>query len=595
MLHFSSIRWRIALPYTLLILGMMIGLASYVAGQVRDERTSVLESELRAEARLMADSAELRAALTDNPAAIAGLALRWGALLGRPVRILNAQAVVVGDSQPDLAASIPASAWPEIRQALQGRDGRDVRAGPAGGNEAIYIASPVRDGERLAGVISVSLLLSEAELGLAGFRQSVFAVTVIGMLLAVGLALFIAERSVSPVRNLTRLAERLAEGDLDERLVAETRDEVGQLTGTLNHMADQLREKVALLDSERGRLHSVLEHMADGVLVIDGAGTVRLSNSAANVAFGDRGADLAGLEFPRVVTDEKVLSLWRTCRDSGRDMADMVDLDRPPLFYRVTVTPFAGADAGACLILFHDLTQVRRLETVRRDFVSNVSHELRTPLATLRAVTDTLMEGALDDPAAARRFLDSMSTELSAMTRLVEDLLDLSRAESGQLQFQLRPTAVADVVMAPVERLRSQAERAGLTIEVGEMPAVSVLADEDRIHQVMVNLLQNAIKFSAPGGTVRVTARVARSDTAAGVEVIFGVADTGVGIAPQDLPRIFERFYKADRARSGGGTGLGLAIAKHIVQAHGGRIWAESGGSPGSRFYFSLAMIAAQP
>ncbi|MEJ2212033.1 MAG: ATP-binding protein, partial [Anaerolineae bacterium] len=229
------------------------------------------------------------------------------------------------------------------------------------------------------------------------------------------------------------------------------------------------------------------------------------------------------------------------------------------------------------------LPLIRRLETVRRDFISNISHELRTPLAGLKALVDTLRGGAIEDPPAAKRFLKRMDAEVDALTQMVEDLLELSRIESGQAPLRLAPTPVAEVVVPPVDRLRPQAERAGLEITVLLPPDLPpILADADRAKLVLTNLVHNAVKFTPPGGRITVAVQLA------GDNVVFSVEDTGVGIPAVDVPRIFERFYKADRARSGGGTGLGLAIAQHVVQGHGGRIWAESVEGQGSTFSFTL-------
>jgi two-component system phosphate regulon sensor histidine kinase PhoR len=244
------------------------------------------------------------------------------------------------------------------------------------------------------------------------------------------------------------------------------------------------------------------------------------------------------------------------------------------------------------------LTEIRRLDTVRRDFISNISHELRTPLASLKALVDTLRDGALEDPPAAQRFLDRIETEVDALTQMVQELLELSRIESRQVPLSMVPTSVADVVIPPTERLRPQAERASLSLNVDLSPELPrVLADTERVRQVVTNLVHNAIKFTRPGGQVSVRAYAAAGDGRSpvadrdGPTVVIEVADTGVGIPIDDVPRIFERFYKADRARSGGGTGLGLAIAKHIVQGHGGHIWAESIEGQGSTFCFSLPAI----
>jgi two-component system phosphate regulon sensor histidine kinase PhoR len=235
------------------------------------------------------------------------------------------------------------------------------------------------------------------------------------------------------------------------------------------------------------------------------------------------------------------------------------------------------------VVLLQDLTELRRLERARRDFVANISHELRTPLASLKALSETLQEGAIEDPAVAKDFLEKINAETDRLAQMVNELSELSRIESGEVPLSIEPIFLAEAVKRVVERLKAQADRAGLSLVVdipSDLP--EALADRERIEQVLVNLIHNAIKFTPPGGQINIAAK------AEGDDIQVSVADTGVGIPADDLPRIFERFYKADKARAGGGTGLGLAIAKHIVEAHGGRIWAESIEGRGSTFTFTL-------
>jgi two-component system phosphate regulon sensor histidine kinase PhoR len=428
-------------------------------------------------------------------------------------------------------------------------------------------------------------LSAQVGANVAGLRQAILAATFLATLLAVLLAVLIAERTARPVRRLTRLAERLAEGDLSARLFPTSADEIGQLTRAFNHMADQLREKVTALAEERSRLAAVLERMADGVLITDGAGRVQLINPAAARLLDTTREAALNRSFAQVVRHYQLIELWQRCREQGEEQVEAVEVSYRGFFLQAIVTPFQEAGSQDYLVILQDLTQVRRLETVRQDFISNISHELRTPLAALKAVVETLRDGAMEDPPAAERFLNRIEVEVDALTQMVQELLELSRIESGRVPLRLVPTPVADVVLPPVERLRPQAERAGLTVLVG-LPAglPPVLADAERTQQVVTNLVHNAIKFTPPGGMVTISAEPARG------ELVISVRDTGVGIPADDLPRIFERFYKADRARSGGGTGLGLAIARHIVQAHGGRIWAESTEGQGSTFYFSLPL-----
>lgn len=255
------------------------------------------------------------------------------------------------------------------------------------------------------------------------------------------------------------------------------------------------------------------------------------------------------------------------------------------LFIQGISTPLSPDIPGSTLLILQDLTRVRRLESVRRDFVSNVSHELRTPLASLKALTETLQDGALDDPPAARRFLVRMDDEIDNLTQLVQELLELSRIESGKVPLEQRATRPEELLGLVAERMQIQASRVGLALRVECPPDLPLVhADRTRIEQVLVNLVHNAIKFTPKGEIYLSAYQDSRT-------VVFFVRDTGVGISSDDLTRIFERFFKADRSRSGGGTGLGLSIARHVVEAHGGRIWAESTLGEGSTFYFSLPVV----
>jgi two-component system, OmpR family, phosphate regulon sensor histidine kinase PhoR len=296
---------------------------------------------------------------------------------------------------------------------------------------------------------------------------------------------------------------------------------------------------------------------------------------------------MAGRSYVEVLRDHELSAIVRNCLDDGTQRSGTAWIGPERRFLRLVATPLGRGREGV-LALIQDLSEVRRVETVRRDFIANVSHELRTPLTSLKAIVETLEEGAIAEPDAARDFLSKMHSEVDGMAHLVGELLELSRIESGQAALQVEALPVEGPIRRATARLEPQADRAGLTLEVQlppELPAVR--ADEERIERVLVNLIHNAIKFTPPGGSVSIGAREV------GGEVVVWVRDTGVGIDAADLPRIFERFYKADRSRAEGGTGLGLAIVKHLIQAHGGRIWAESTEGAGSTFCFTLPVAGA--
>jgi two-component system phosphate regulon sensor histidine kinase PhoR len=328
--------------------------------------------------------------------------------------------------------------------------------------------------------------------------------------------------------------------------------------------------------------------MTDAVMIVDADGQVEMMNQAAERIFAASQETARGRTLAEVVRHHQLVEIWQQCAATGEEQTITLDLPSQRLSLQAVATTLGESMPGSILLVLQDLTRLKQLETVRRDFISNVSHELRTPLASLKALTETLQDSALEDPPAARRFLARIEAEVDALSLMVTELLELSRIESGKVPLQFTPVAARDIIATAIERLHLQAQRAGLMVTSSLPEGLPfVLADRSRIEQVVVNLLHNAIKFTPSGGKIDLEVRAGSEPAQAG-HLIFSIRDTGVGIAEDDLPRIFERFYKADRARSGGGTGLGLAIARHIVEAHGGKIWAESRLGQGSAFSFSL-------
>jgi two-component system phosphate regulon sensor histidine kinase PhoR len=561
-------------------------LTLYISDQVRQVRLDDLEDQLLADARLLAGAAAPLLLDETDPETLDRLARGWANRLEARVTIIGTDGLVLGESHEDRTQMDNHLNRPEVQLALKTGQGSSMRYSATLGYEMMYAAVPIQIGEEVGlGVMRVALPLGEIEANAGRLRQEILIAGLGIALVAALLAVFIAGRTTQPVRELTAVAERMATGDLDARLFPTSRDEVGQLTRAFNHMADQIREQVTSLAEERGRLAAVLDHMADGVLITDGSGQVEMINAAAARLLNTNEEQALGRSFAQVVPHYPLIELWKTCCEQGEEQIEMVEVTRQGLFLQAIVTPFEEAGVEGYLVILQDLTRIRRLETVRRDFISNISHELRTPLAGLKALVDTLRGGAIKDRPAAKRFLKRMDAEVDALTQMVEELLELSRIESGQAPLRLAPVPVSEVVVPPVHRLRPQAERGGLDLTVLLPPELPmVLADADRARLVLTNLVHNAVKFTPPGGQITVGARPE------GEDIVFSVQDTGVGIPVDDLPRIFERFYKADRARSGGGTGLGLAIAKHIVQGHDGRIWAESIEGEGSSFYFTLSV-----
>ncbi len=362
---------------------------------------------------------------------------------------------------------------------------------------------------------------------------------------------------------------------------------IEQLSNAVRALAAAADQRLSVVTAERTRLAAILDQMTDGVLIADDGGRILLANPAAERLLGE-GRGLPGTSVAIALRHHQLVDAWRKCQQTGEMQIETVELPASRQFIQIVAIP--DRQTGGSLLMVQDLTRIRRLETVRRDFISNVSHELRTPLASLKALTETLQEGALEDPPAARRFLGRIQTEVDALTQMATELLELSRIESGQVPLEFKSVSPAKLIQSAAERMKTQAERSGLNLQV-ERPAdlPKIRADLPRLEQVLVNLIHNAVKFTAPGGEVTLSA------VAQGSFVCFMVRDTGVGIPSDDLPRIFERFYRVDRSRSGGGTGLGLSISRHLVEAHGGRVWAESVEGHGSTFFFTIPLATQNP
>ena len=401
-----------------------------------------------------------------------------------------------------------------------------------------------------------------------------------------GAIIGLAWRYILLMRRVNQYAETIhAIADGEEPISELPEDILGleDLSNAVKTLTLTLRVRTSVVETERARLATVLDQMTDGVLIADATGRVLFANPAVERLFETK--DILGRTVVEVLRLHQLIEAWQRCQQTGELQTESIERPGRRQFLQLIAIPDRGT--GGSLLLVQDLTRVRRLETVRRDFISNLSHELRTPLASLKALTETLQEGALEDPPAARRFLKRIETEVDALTQMATELLELSRIESGQVPLEFRPVPASSLLLSATDRMRAQAERAGLVLRLAApLDMTEVMVDPPRLEQVLVNLIHNAVKFTPPGGEVVLSAQIE------GNFVRFSARDSGVGIPADDLERIFERFYKADRARSGGGTGLGLSISRHLVEAHGGKIWAESEEGQGSTFYFTIPIAS---
>jgi two-component system, OmpR family, phosphate regulon sensor histidine kinase PhoR len=579
----QSIRWRIAFPQLGLFLLILLGLLVYLSGFLRGIYLETLETRLKAECRLLAmETLKLEQTAT-SPAALEDYARETGGSLGLRFTIIDIDGAVLADSEVDPATMENHLTRPEVQQALSQGAGSNTRKSATTGIHTLYVAVPIHSETKITGIVRLAVPLVKVD-AVVGRVQTTLSIALgTAALFSLVFSFLAVRRTTQPLEELTEAARSVASGMLHTTLLPASSDEIGQLTNAFNTMTAQLRSQFETLRGEREKLSAVLSQMTDGVAILDDQGMVTMLNPAAEQIFGIREEQALGRSVAEVFRHHQLFDLWQGCRDSGKPNSVTVEIGLERTYLQAISTPLGESLRGSTLLLFQNLTRLRRLETVRQDFVANISHELRTPLASLQALSETLQDGALEDPAAGRRFLGLMQTEIDTINQIIRELLELSMIESGKVPLSLQPVESPLLWNQAVVRMRLQAERGGLHLEnhsPENLPRVA--ADPPRIVQVMMNLLHNAIKFTPPGGMITVFAESREK------EVEFSIRDTGVGISAEDLPRIFERFFKADRSRSGGGTGLGLAIARHIVEAHGGRIWAESTEGKGSTFFFTL-------
>lgn len=397
-----------------------------------------------------------------------------------------------------------------------------------------------------------------------------------------------ARRLTRPFEEIAASARERTRGRLEHSAPVGSRDEIADLGGVVNRMAADLEAQITQVTEDRTRLSAILSSMAEGVLVLDGRGRILLVNAVLERMFGLKAGEAVGRSSVESLRHHALNELIKTVLETrsglSREMVLYTPVERTFAVQASVAEP--SREDGVCAVLvFHDITPIRRLERVRKDFVANVSHELRTPLTSIKGYIEALIDGAKDDPVKSPEFLAIIQKHTHQLDALLSDLLQLSTIESGQYHWKRAPVSISDLIDKAVLLLRPVAEKKGQTIEVLSADGTgSIAGDAEKLTEVLVNLIDNAVKYTPEGGRITLEVRPGK------MALEIAVADTGIGIPSDQIPRIFERFYRVDRARSRemGGTGLGLAIVKHIVEAHGGKVSVESRVGKGSRFTVSL-------
>ena len=584
--------WKLGFAFFALLIAVLLPVDFYAERALRRDYERAGFEQLAAIARIALAYPPQPAALApSHPQDSAGLR-DWVAKMaasGVRVTVIASDGQVLADSQSDPQTMENHADRPEIRDALATGHGQSIRHSVTINSNLLYHAVRCSSAGASPVVLRFALPLQTVDQEIWEFRRRLWLASLVVLLVTGTASLLISRSFADRVNRLTDFFHRVAEGDFRPLEADRAGDALEALAISLNATAARLDRTIQTLTEERNLSSAILGSMVEGVAVV---------NASERLLFANRGfAEILGLDVPpqsgsallEVVRQTELIEAVRgVLKGEPRVEAEIVTGTLRQHFFAVTVASVSAAETSGAVIVLHDITELRKLERIRRDFVANVSHEFKTPLTAIQGFAETLLAGAIDDPQNRIRFLEIILEHSRRLARLTDDLLKLSKMDADKLELEIRRLSVSQFVESCIETTQRPAAEKDLRISV-KLPErlPDIAADRRRLAEVLQNLLDNAMQYTPAGGQIMVSA------SANGAEMTFTVADTGIGIPQADQPRIFERFYRVDVARSRevGGTGLGLSIAKHLVEAHGGRIWVHSEVGQGSQFRFTVPLF----
>lgn len=589
-----SFAFRLALSYGAVFSLVLLVSAFYLTRYLEKQTFERLRESLSLQARLLTYVVTPEIISEGNGERIQALTLSSGEISPAWIIVVNKRGEILGDSrktQEEPGELETLDARPEIKSALSGVSSSHIAYSKMLGAEVLYAAVPVMAGDSVVGAIRMSLPLKDIAADLEGVRHPVWVGTAAGIVLVFVLGLWLGRKVTSRISQMTRAAARYARGDLNEKVLIDGRDEIQTLGDSLNKMAQSIRSRMGEFEAERTKLSAILGNMSEGVMAVDKNRQVLLANPSAEQIFDVQAGTAVGKSLMSLTKKPQLDELMARAVREGKSAVQEIEIAQhngTRVLQANAVGLSEAADLVAGIMVLSDMTKVRRLENLRREFVANVSHELKTPLTSIRGFIETLLSGALEDVKTSERFLRLMEDDAGRLERLIQDLLEISRLEDKQVNLKFQSVDLSAEAAHAVEHLQPQLKEKTIRIENKISEALpGVQADKDRVRQVFLNLLDNAIKFNRPDGWIRMEAFLENG------RVKILIEDSGIGIPSQAKGRIFERFFRVDKARSRemGGTGLGLSIVKHIVEVHGGEVACESEYGKGSKFYFSLPVF----
>lgn len=590
MQRLSAIRsrffWKLYLTQSALFLLIVLTAGWFMYKTYQESLTQNVQSSLQDKLAILAPEVVPIVANNDRAAAqerIADLAAR----IQIRITLLDREGRIFADSGSDQTPVPHHLNSKEIREAIQKDIGYSLRGDGRYGDEAMYMATALYfQGERI-GFLRVSLPITEVKSSLEATRRLFLITSLVGSFAALIIGLLLVKRATVPIREMMRVSEAMRQGRYDQKVKALPHDEIGMLGDTLNHLGQAITEQIARISLDRAQLKTIMANMVEGIIAIDNENRIQFCNRAAYQLMQSQLTDCRGMKLEAVDGFDRLVGLVdeaRATKGLAEEELRIRDM-QTNRFLECYASPLRGAEASGIIVVLHDISDVRKLEGIRRDFVTNVSHELKTPLTAIKGYTETLLSGALEDKDNARRFVEKIEANTNRLVTLVKDILSLAQTEAESDQINVSPVNWQRVTDEVLSRHDEDITTKGLHISISnEAPDMEVLGHKEAMVQVLENLFTNAIRYTPQGGNISL--RVYRDGNLAWLSV----TDTGIGIKQKHLERIFQRFYRVDKARSRdlGGTGLGLSIVQHLISGMNGTITVESELGVGSVFKVSL-------
>ena len=587
----KSIRWRMTSMYLIIIALSLSIIGGYFIWRLEIFYMDNLKTQMLSETKILIELFSVLQEEGTFEKKVDEICKKVGRETGNRVTFVAADGSVLGDSHEEIALMENHLQRPEIQKALEQGSGAAQRFSSTIDKDMYYLALLMDDLNPEAGFVRLSVPLSHINDNIAQMRLILVSWLLLALFLAALLSLRFSRRLIRPLDEIGMVARAITSGDFDQRVQVQTRDELGVLGQTINRMGETLKEKVQQISREKSKLESVMSAMTSGVVLCDSRGTINFINEAAFKIFGLEGEKIVGLPLQAAIRNYLLYEKMQEVMHSREMKSFELNLFFPePRVVQVHMVPITG-DTGyeiiSVLAVLHDITGIRSLERMRSEFVANVSHELRTPLTTIKGYAETLLDkDNRRDPEKVEHILTVIDKEAGRLARLLKDLLNLSQIESSKAVMKKQKVDITPVVKEAVALLYKQAAEKSLQVELEspEQDIPTITGDPDWLLQLFIDILDNSIKYTPAEGRITLTVTGQLS------EVVVSISDTGIGIPSKNLPYIFERFYRVDKARSRsvGGTGLGLAIVKHIVDAHGGRVEVHSSVGEGTTFLVYL-------